>query len=187
MPPPSDQTEIHQLVRQALQDHESALIGYTAGILHGDVERARDVVQDSFLKLCQADPAKVRTNVKAWLYTVCRNRSLDILRKDQRLDFGNETLLDLTPDGSSHPDDQAERAELEIRVWSFVELLSPNQQEVLRLKFQHDLSYQQIAEITGLSVGNVGFLLHTALKKLRHRLERELKPSPLPLSQNESH
>ncbi len=45
--------------------------------------------------------------------------------------------------------------------------LSENQREVIRLKFQNDLSYKEIADITRLSVTNVGFLLHTGLKKLR--------------------
>ncbi len=48
--------------------------------------------------------------------------------------------------------------------------LPPRQQEVLLLKFQHGLSYKQIAHVTGLSVSNVGFLIHTAIKALRQKL-----------------
>ena len=48
--------------------------------------------------------------------------------------------------------------------------LSANQQEVIRLKFQHGLKYREIAEVTGLSVTNVGFLIHTGIKKLRDAL-----------------
>jgi RNA polymerase sigma-70 factor (ECF subfamily) len=169
-----DSNEAHQLVQRALKDHESALIGYTTGILNGDSERARDVVQDAFLKLWVADHAKVEENVKSWLYTVCRNRALDVLRKEQRLDFGNETALSLVPAQQQEPGHQADIQDLTDRVWELVESLTSNQQEVLKLKFQHDCSYQQIAEITGLSVGNVGFILHTSLKKLRHQLERQL-------------
>ena len=54
--------------------YESQLIAYAANILAGDVERARDVVQDTFLRLWQSEPGRVRDNLKAWLYTVCRNR-----------------------------------------------------------------------------------------------------------------
>jgi RNA polymerase sigma-70 factor (ECF subfamily) len=49
----------------------------------------------------------------------------------------------------------------------YVERLPENQREVIRLKFQSDLSYKEIAEITNLSVSNVGFLLHTGIKRLR--------------------
>jgi RNA polymerase sigma-70 factor (ECF subfamily) len=48
-------------------------------------------------------------------------------------------------------------------------LLPKNQQEVIRLKFQHGLSYKEISTVTNLSVTNVGFLIHTGLKVLRER------------------
>lgn len=51
--------------------------------------------------------------------------------------------------------------------------LPDNQQEVIRLRFQGGLSYKDIAAVTGLSVGNVGFLLHTAIATLRGRLKAE--------------
>jgi RNA polymerase sigma-70 factor (ECF subfamily) len=49
--------------------------------------------------------------------------------------------------------------------------LPENQQEVVRLKFQEGMSYKQIGEITGLSVSNVGYLLHVAVNELRERLK----------------
>ena len=64
-------------------DYESALIGYASTILN-DIDLARDVVQDTFVRLCQQDVGKVRDNLKSWLFTVCRNRALDLLRKDKR-------------------------------------------------------------------------------------------------------
>jgi len=53
-----------------------------------------------------------------------------------------------------------------------------NQQEVVRLKFQNDLSYQEISRITKLSVSNVGFLIHTAIKTIRRKLKAESRPAP---------
>jgi RNA polymerase sigma-70 factor (ECF subfamily) len=50
--------------------------------------------------------------------------------------------------------------------------LPATQQEVVRLKFQEGFSYQEIAAITHLSMGNVGFLLHTALATLRREMTR---------------
>jgi RNA polymerase sigma-70 factor (ECF subfamily) len=48
--------------------------------------------------------------------------------------------------------------------------LPHNQQEVVRLKFQNGFSYQEISRITDLSVTNVGFILHTAIKALRQQM-----------------
>ena len=48
--------------------------------------------------------------------------------------------------------------------------LPDNQQECIRLKFQHGMSYKQISQITSLTVTNVGFLIHTGLKSVRREL-----------------
>lgn len=176
--PPDDEATL--LVRRALELHEGGLIAYTAGILNGDVERARDVVQDSLLKLYLTDPAKVRDNLKAWLFTLCRNRALDILRKERRLDLGNEDAIALAASHEPDPSENAGSSEMHERVWQFVEQLRPNHREVIRLKFMHDCSYQEIAKVTGLSIGNVGFIMHMAIKKLREMMQRDEMARPTP-------
>lgn len=76
------------------------------------------------------------------------------------------TPADLEPT----PDQAAERRDAHIQILQLMQALPESQREVVRLKFQNGLSYKEIAEVTELSVGNVGFLLHTALKTLRSRL-----------------
>ena len=58
-------------------------------------------------------------------------------------------------------------------VLKILDTLPANQQEVLRLKFQGDLSYQEISRVTRLSVSNVGFLIHAGLKTIRERVRTE--------------
>jgi RNA polymerase sigma-70 factor (ECF subfamily) len=173
MPERPDQDEASILVRRALDQHESNLIAYAASILGGDIERGRDVVQDSLLKLYLTEPARVRDNLKSWLYTVCRNRAFDILRKDHRLDLGDDEILEAAPCHDPDPGHLAIQRELYEHVWRCVDRLRPNQREVIRLKFLHDCSYQEIAGITGLTVGNVGFIMHHAIRKLRDLLAEE--------------
>ena len=60
-----------------------------------------------------------------------------------------------------------EEAETQATLLHLIDCLPPNQQEVIRLKFQNGFSYQEIARITELSMGNVGFLIHTAVARLR--------------------
>lgn len=178
MPGQHEQDPASVLVRTALEEHESNLIAYTAGILAGDIERAREVVQDAFMRLYQADTEKVQENAKAWLYTVCRNRALDVLRKEKRLDLGNDDFIAASPSPQPDPASAADTRELCQHAWQLLDRLSDNQREVIRLKFLHDCSYQEIADITGLGTGNVGFLMHTGLKKLRQMMERLLADSP---------
>lgn len=60
------------------------------------------------------------------------------------------------------------------QVVNCLDRLSENQREVIRLKFQQGLSYKEISVVTGLSIGNVGFLLHTGLKRMRSLLPEDL-------------
>ncbi len=164
-----------QFVEQALADFESPLIGYAATILH-DLDRARDVVQDTFIRLCQQDVEKVRENLKTWLFTVCRNRALDVLRKDKRIQPLDDIQWQKVAGTDFQPDEKAEHDERIAEVMRYLERLSANQREVILLKFQQGLSYQEITKVTGLTSGNIGFLIHTGLKRLRELLPADLHP-----------
>jgi len=155
-------------VRAALVRFEGPLIRYAAR-LTGSVEAARDVVQDVFVRLCAADRAQVDGHLAAWLYTVCRNRALDVARKERRMVPLNEAVANQEARGHS-ASVLAERSDTHSAVLAIVDTLPEQQQEVVRLKFQDALSYKEISEATGLSVSNVGFLLHTAIKTIRRQV-----------------
>ena len=77
----------------------------------------------------------------------------------------------------THPAPQVsaalEKEEQLTDVLTVLNTLPTNQQEVLRLKFQGDLSYSEISRITNLTVSNVGFLIHAGLKTIRERIRIE--------------
>ena len=167
MPTPPDSCPATALVRRAVPEFESMLTGYAYN-LTGDLEMARDVVQDTFIKLYAQDPAKLDgPGLKAWLFTVCRNRALDLMRRRRRLVSIEDSPVDQIADPMPSPASQAEDQDETALVLQTFQRLPPNQAEVLRLKFQNDMSYQEIAAVTGLSASNVGFLIHTGLKRLR--------------------
>ena len=56
------------------------------------------------------------------------------------------------------------------QILQVVETLPKNQREVIYLKFQSDLSYKEISEVTKLSVSNVGFLIHSAVRAIRKQM-----------------
>ena len=158
------------LVRRAMGEFEGPLVGYTTNLV-GDLESARDIVQETFIKLYEQEPGRITaTGLKAWLYTVCRNRALDSLRRRKhQVSLDDDTLSHaVSPDAS--PDEQLSRAEESANVLRFIKRLPQNQQEVVKLKFMSDLSYKEISTITGLSSSNVGFLIHTALGRLRQMM-----------------
>ena len=75
-------------------------------------------------------------------------------------------MADPAPDASQVASDAEDKDQLA----GMVDHLSPRQQEVLRLRMQAGLSYREIAEVTGLTVSNVGFHLHAAVRNLRDSL-----------------
>jgi RNA polymerase sigma-70 factor (ECF subfamily) len=164
-------------VREAFHQHQAALVSYVEHLL-GDLDLARDVVQEAFLRLCREDDPGLRERVAPWLYTVCRRRALDLLRKERRMQPMDDTQTGRWASGDPTPAAAAETNEQAGRAARLLQRLPANQREVVVLKFQHALSYREISEVTGLSVSNVGFLLHTALKTLRRWLDPEPVASP---------
>jgi RNA polymerase sigma-70 factor (ECF subfamily) len=154
----------------AVERYEAPLVRYATAIV-GDPDRARDVVQDTFLRLCREKQSRIGGYLAQWLFTVCRNRSMDLRRKGRR--EAEWTGGSLAPDCLTTPPTAVlEDQEMLNQILQLVELLPENQREVLILKFRCDLSYNEISHVTGLSVTNVGFLVHTGLKTVRSKLER---------------
>lgn len=155
-----------------VETHAAELSRYAAVILNGDGDTARDVVQDAFVKLWQTPPES-RENLRAWLFSVCRSRSIDLLRRRGRM-VSDDRLTDAAADGeATSPWARMETDDRHAALLQLVGSLPARQAEIVRLKFQNDLSYAEIAEVTGLTVSNVGFLLHTAMQTLRLRASGE--------------
>jgi RNA polymerase sigma-70 factor (ECF subfamily) len=155
-------------VADALEIHERPLIRYAKWLL-GDLESARDIVQETFLRLCREDPARLQGHLAPWLFTVCRNLALDARKKAARMAPIDDEQFPVPCDLDERHDARQALA----RIHDTLEKLPANQREVVYLKFQCDLSYREISEITALSVSNVGFLLHTAVRAIRSHLSAE--------------
>jgi len=156
-------------VQSIVDQHQSGLLRYVAS-LTGNVEEARDIVQDTFIRLCTQDRSAVDGHVAAWLFRVARNRTVDRQRKEHRMQTLSKVDWESQATEASSPADNAVQNDTSSAVLRLIGNLPDNQREVVRLKFQNQLSYQEIADITSLSVSNVGFLLHTAIRTLRREL-----------------
>ena len=157
-------------VAEAVHAHQASLLRYATRLMAGDVELARDVVQDTFVKLLGQPRENVAGHVVEWLYRVCRNRALDVLRKEGRMRAFAEGEVERVQADLPRPGKMLEAGETQTRVLAMIDGLPPKQQEVIRLKFQNGFSYKEISRITELSVGNVGFLIHKAIKRLQEEM-----------------
>ncbi len=169
MKPTGNDENADNWVEAAVREHQAPLVRYAARLV-GDVERARDIVQDTFVRLLRQPPERINGHVVEWLYTVCRNRALDVSRKEGRVrSFAEGEIEDVRAD-TPRPGRELEAEETRECVLALIDRLPPNQQEVIRLKFQSGFSYKEISRITALSVSNVGFLIHTAVKRLQREM-----------------
>ena len=155
-----------------IQDHQTSLLRYAARLL-SDPEEARDVVQDTFVRYFKAEQKSLSAfrpdNPLAYLYRTARNLCYDRLRSRKRRGVNLEApeTLERIPDPAATPDRKASDKEEKERMREAIANLDDRSREVLMLKLDHEKSYREIAEITGLSVGNVGFILHHAIRKLK--------------------
>jgi RNA polymerase sigma factor (sigma-70 family) len=128
-------------IQSVLARYERPLIRYAAHIT-GDIERAREVVQDTFLKLCRRKSPLEDDHLAPWLYTVCRNGALDVRRREKRMTGIEEVPIEHVSTRPEFPAALEQNQQL-AEVMSILGTLPSSQQEVLRLKFQGDLSYRR--------------------------------------------
>jgi len=160
----------------AAREHEAGLLRYARHLTGRDAV-AREVVQDTLTRLLEQPVDKrgelTGGRLKAWLYTVCRNRCFDLRRKDRRmkpLALAPARIADPGTDPATGPDARAEQRETHDGVLREVARLPDDQQEALRLKFQSGLSYAEIGDVMETTVPRVGYLIQRGLKALRERL-----------------
>lgn len=161
-------------IAQVFAALESPLLAY-ARRLTGDFAAAEDVVQDAFMKL-HSQFHQVRTP-QPWLYRTVHNLAVDHQRRASRIVLVDDRASEDAPandtaDSQPMPDEQIARWEGIGLVRLVLETLDARSRELIELRFHEDLSYKEIAGRTGLTVGNVGYILHHALKAMALELEK---------------
>jgi RNA polymerase sigma factor (sigma-70 family) len=148
------------------ESEESALLYYSMGIVRRRIV-AEELVQEAFLRL-QRIWGQV-DNPRGWLYRSVRNLSLNHIR-----DARHETLLDEERASQEEclPREMMGRSEAIGAVRMLLAEMPDEDRSLITLKYNEGLKYQEISERTGLTVGNVGFRLHHALKRLLDGLKR---------------
>ena len=154
---------------------EAPLLGYALRYA-GDRAQAEDVVQEAFMKL-HAQFESVE-KPRPWLYRTVHNLALNQRRAAgktvslEKFSDGENSAAADTADPALLPDEQIIRLEGIGQVRISLETLDERSRELIRLKFNEELSYKDIAARTGLTAGNVGFILHHALRTIAGELAK---------------
>ncbi len=140
----------------------------------GDYEAALDLTQEVFIKVYNS-LRRYRSEFKfsTWIYKIAHNSAVDHLRRQG----GREQALLREFDGEQYdlpieshrpsPEQESERAERRAEIEQVVSQLPSAYRELVVLRHSHDLSYDEIAEVTGLPLGTVKNRLFRAREVMR--------------------
>lgn len=187
---PPDQTSTKPRERETIEELfaalESPLLQYALRLV-GELSVAEDVVQEAFVKL-HAQFEEVR-EPRRWLYRTAHNLALNHRRDSAKTiplssaaaDESHASYKSYETHGTHETDvtDETPLPDEQIARWEGIGLvrlsldaLDERSREVVRLKFNDNLSYKEIAARTGLKPGHVGYLLHHALKQIADELAK---------------
>lgn len=158
------------MLESLFRDARGELLG-TLFYLIGNMEDAKDALQETFLKCWRRqDQLDSILNLKAWVFRIALNTGRDIRKtawKRRRESFAEDAIMYSTSEG---PDAGLLRNEQVIQLRQAVMRLRPNEQEVFLLKQNGGLTYEQIAEATGMPVGTVKTRMRAAISRLREAM-----------------
>ena len=153
--------------------YQAPLIRYATRVLN-NATLAQDVVQNVLIKLFrQWQPGmQADARLKNWLFRVTHNEAVDQIRSEARRHRlqGEQEVEVTVATGGVHLDIPPD--EREAMVLDCLEVLDANQRQVVLLRLQQGMSYEEISAITGQSAGYVGNLLHFAVKRLAVEVRR---------------
>jgi RNA polymerase sigma-70 factor (ECF subfamily) len=173
-----DTTAFGELVRR----YGDSLLGYLTRMT-GSKENAEDLFQETFRRVHEKANTFRGTRLKGWLFAIATNVAIDGMRKSRRLqvvslnqkldcDDGNceELVAVAVADNSNEPSQKTIMAEQKEQVRQALELLPARQRATLVLAYYQQLSYPEVAQVLGCSVGTVKTQMYRALKSLAQRL-----------------
>ena len=160
-------TENKPSIRDIFDSEESALLRFAYGIC-GQRETAEDIVQEAFLRLHEHwDEVQ---NPLAWLYRSIRNLALNHIRdhrKESPMQEGEEWQSE-----SPMASEVLGKMEAVGVLRMLMADMHDEDRNIIDLKYQRQMSYEDISKRTGLTVSNVGYKLHHLLKNLADSLRR---------------
>jgi RNA polymerase sigma-70 factor, ECF subfamily len=159
-----------QALAEIYDRYATPIYGYLYRIL-GNAAQAEDLAGEVFLKLLQAlrSGRAPRDRLEGWLYRVAHNLAIDWFRRQKKgsgVPLSEEMVAD-----ESRPSEIVEDGQARQQLRASVRRLTPDQQQVILLRFAEGLPAAEVARLMGKSEGAVKILQHRAVNRLRKLLQ----------------
>jgi RNA polymerase sigma-70 factor (ECF subfamily) len=143
-----------------------------------DSEAAQEVVQECMVLIWRkaASFDRSRASASTWIFTIARNKRIDLIRRGTRPAIDPEDWLTSFAPNASDADKSIAAEQTYNRMKALLADLSADQMLVIRKAFFEDKTHTVIAEETGLPLGTVKSRIRLALGRLREALEKEEEP-----------
>lgn len=144
----------------------------------GDHDHADDVTQEVFTRAYDAlREFRAESSVYTWLYRITVNIALNALRRHKIRDFFRlDELMDIADTDAKSPQEHVELEEERRLVEEAIASLPEKQKSAFILRYHEELSYEEIARITGTSVGGLKANYFHAVRKIQEYVRRAHKP-----------
>jgi RNA polymerase sigma-70 factor (ECF subfamily) len=164
----ADRAAFAQLFRHFAPKIKGYLVKLGAGA------QAEELTQEVMLTVWRkaASFDRRQASVSTWLFTIARNRRIDVIRKERRPELDPEDPM-LVPEAPPSPDAMLQARDREARVAEAIKTLPPEQSELLRQAFYLAKSHSEIAGEMSLPLGTVKSRLRLAFGRLRKVLDGE--------------
>ena len=166
-----------EFLRALVGQYQFRLVRYFIYLL-GKRDSVDDLVQETWLRVLERGSSyDGRSRFEPWLFTIARNLAIDHMRKRRVFSIDSnhspeQELEALTPvSNAPSPFEQAARTEDAQRLAHSLQMLEPIYREALVLRFQEDLSLQEMAGVIGASVSTVSSRIYRGLAALRAQLD----------------
>lgn len=163
------------LLQTLVREYQYRLVRYFIFLL-GTRDPVDDLVQETWLRVLERGRSyDGESRFEPWLFTIARNLAIDHTRKrrlsslDSNDDDESVSFSPVSIEAS--PFEQAARTEDARRVAASLQLLQPVIREALVLRFQEELSLQEISQVVGASVSTVSSRIYRGLAALRQQMD----------------
>ncbi len=166
---PSEHRLTEAEIAALYQEHGEELRRFLWGVV-GDWSQIQDITQTTFRKLVEVGHQTQPESRKAWLFQVAYREALAYRRRQGSQKKVLDRLQECQPEAATVNDDPLVREEVTATVREAIEQLSPDLQQVLRMRIYEDKTFAQIAEELDIPLGTALGRMRNAMLKLRGKL-----------------